>query len=141
VLADMESEGITLDTQYLQILSEQLEQELTITEEAIYQSAGEKFNINSPKQVGDILFSKLELNSKKSRKTKTGFSTDQAILEKLQGDHPIIDHLLHYRTYAKLKSTYVDALPKLINPNTARLHTDFNQTITSTGRRSSSNPN
>jgi len=141
VLADMESEGITLDTQYLQILSEQLEQELTITEEAIYQSAGEKFNINSPKQVGDILFSKLELNSKKSRKTKTGFSTDQAILEKLQGDHPIIDHLLHYRTYAKLKSTYIDALPKLINPNTARLHTDFNQTITSTGRLSSSNPN
>ncbi len=141
VLADMESEGITLDIDYLQTLSGQIEKELLLNEEAIYQSAGEQFNINSPKQVADILFLKLELDTKKSRKTKTGYSTDQSILEKLQGDHPIIDYLLDYRTYAKLKSTYVDALPKLVNSDTGRLHTDFNQTVTSTGRLSSSNPN
>ena len=83
----------------------------------------------------------MALNRKKSRKTKTGYSTDQSVLEKLQGDHPLIDYILEHRTLSKLKSTYVDALPKLAEPKTARVHTDFNQTITSTGRLSSSNPN
>jgi len=141
VLAAMEREGISLDLEYLKQLSGELETELQEIEKAIYQTAGEEFNINSPKQVGDILFNKLQLDPKKSRKIQTGYSTDQAILEKLQGDHPIIDHLLHYRTYSKLKSTYVDALPKLIDLKTQRIHTDFNQTVTSTGRLSSSNPN
>ena len=141
VLADMEAEGISIDVEYLKQLSGELDGEIKDIERAIYQAAGEEFNINSPKQVGEILFEKLQLDVKKTRKTKTGYSTDQAILEKLQGDHPIIDSLLQYRTYSKLKSTYVDALPKLIDPKTERIHTDFNQTVTSTGRLSSSNPN
>jgi DNA polymerase-1 len=141
VLAQMERDGVSLDIDYLEQFSLELAKDLQATEKSIYHLAGEEFNINSPKQVGDILFEKLLLDSRKSRKTKTGYSTDQAILEKLQGSHPIIDHLLHYRTYAKLKSTYVDALPKLIEPSTQRLHTDFNQAVTSTGRLSSSNPN
>ncbi len=141
VLADMETEGISLNVEYLKQLSIELEEELKEIERAIYEAAGEPFNINSPKQVGEILFEKLQLDTKKTRKTKTGYSTDQTILEKLQGDHPIIDHLLHYRTYSKLKSTYIDALPKLIDSKTQRIHTDFNQTVTSTGRLSSSHPN
>ncbi|MFM7794384.1 MAG: DNA polymerase, partial [Microcystis panniformis] len=106
-----------------------------------YESIGETFNLGSPKQLSEILFDRLALNRKKSRKTKTGYSTDQSVLEKLQGDHPLIDYILEHRTLSKLKSTYVDALPKLAEPKTARVHTDFNQTITSTGRLSSSNPN
>jgi DNA polymerase-1 len=137
----MENRGIRIDRDYLAVLSEQLQLDLNLIETAAYAEAGETFNLGSPKQLGDILFEKLALNRKKSRKTKTGYSTDHATLEKLQGDHPIIDHILEHRTLAKLKSTYVDALPTLINPHTQRVHTDFNQTVTSTGRLSSSNPN
>ncbi|MFN5515799.1 MAG: DNA polymerase I [Cyanobacteriota bacterium] len=141
ILAQMEDWGITLDVEYLQTLSQQLEQDLARIESAAYEAAGETFKLNSPKALGEILFEKLGLNRKKSRKTKTGYSTDHAALEKLQGDHPLIDHILDYRTLAKLKSTYVDALPNLVNPQTRRLHTDFNQAVTATGRLSSSNPN
>jgi DNA polymerase-1 len=141
VLADMENQGVRIDSAYLKELSHQLEQELEQIEEKTYQAAGEKFNLGSPKQLSEILFEKLELNRKKSRKIKTGYSTDHATLEKLQGDHPVIDYILEYRTLSKLKSTYVDALPALVNPDTQRIHTDFNQAVTSTGRLSSSNPN
>jgi DNA polymerase-1 len=141
VLAEMEAQGIRIDTPYLQKFSQQLEQDLQGLEEKVYQEAGEPFNLDSPQQLSDILFEKLGLSCKKSRKTKTGYSTDRATLEKLQGDHPIIDEILEYRTLAKLKSTYVDALPALVHPKTQRVHTDFNQAVTATGRLSSSNPN
>jgi DNA polymerase I len=141
VLAAMETHGIRIDREYLQSLSVQLNQDLERLEAKAYELAGETFNLGSPKQLSDLLFNKLGLSTKKSRKTKLGYSTDAATLEKLQGDHPIIDLLLEYRTLDKLKSTYVEALPNLVRPDTQRVHTDFNQTITSTGRLSSSNPN
>lgn len=141
VLAEMEYWGIRIDTAYLETLSQELGNQLERIETQAYDLAGEKFNLNSPKQLSEILFEKLELNTKKSRKTKTGYSTNHAILEKLQGDHPIIDLILEHRTLSKLKSTYVDALPDLVNPETQRIYTDFNQAITTTGRLSSSNPN
>ncbi|PZV26749.1 MAG: DNA polymerase I [Snowella sp.] len=141
ILAAMEDRGIRIDVNYLQELSQQLEQDLHRIETEAYVLAGEQFNLGSPKQLGEILFEKLGLNLKKSRKTKTGYSTDHATLEKLQGDHPLIDEILNHRTLSKLKSTYVDALPMLVNPKTQRVHTDFNQTVTTTGRLSSSNPN
>jgi DNA polymerase-1 len=141
ILAEMEDRGIRIDIDYLQELSQQLEKDLHTIETEAYQLAGEEFNLASPKQLGEILFEKLGLNLKKSRKTKTGYSTDHATLEKLQGDHPLIDEILNHRTLSKLKSTYVDALPMLVNPKTQRVHTDFNQTVTTTGRLSSSNPN
>ncbi|MEA5511991.1 DNA polymerase I [Crocosphaera sp. UHCC 0190] len=141
VLAAMEDQGIIIDTEYLGKLSQQLEEDLNIIEQQAYQEAGETFNLGSPKQLGEILFEKLELNRKKSRKTKTGYSTDHGTLEKLQGDHPIIDYILNYRTSSKLKSTYVDALPELVDGKTKRIHTNFNQSVTATGRLSSSNPN
>lgn len=141
ILAEMEDTGIRIDTDYLDRFSRQLEQDLAALEVKAHTEAGEAFNLSSPKQLAEILFEKLELDRKKSRKTKTGYSTDRATLEKLQGDHPLIDTILEHRTLAKLKSTYVDALPALIHPDTQRVHTDFNQTITATGRLSSSNPN
>ena len=141
VLAEMEYQGICLDIPYMKELSQKLEHDLLEIEEKAYEYAGEKFNLGSPKQLSELLFEKLQLNRKKSRKTKTGYSTDHATLEKLQGDHPLIDAILEYRTLSKLKSTYVDALPALVHPDTHRVHTDFNQTVTTTGRLSSSNPN
>jgi DNA polymerase-1 len=141
VLAAMEERGIRIDVAYLQEFSRQLKKDLAAIEKSAYALAGEEFNLDSPKQLSEILFEKLELNRRKSRKIKTGYSTDHATLEKLQGDHPLIDKILEYRTLAKLKSTYVDALPQLAEPDTQRIHTDFNQTITATGRLSSSNPN
>lgn len=141
ILATMEDRGIRIDQVYLQELATQMQADLVDIERAAYQAAGESFNLASPKQLGEILFEKLGLDRKKSRKTKTGYSTDHATLEKLQGDHPLIDHILDHRTLAKLKSTYVDALPSLVEPHTQRLHTDFNQAVTATGRLSSSNPN
>jgi DNA polymerase I len=141
VLATMESTGIKLDTDYLQHFSQQLNQDLHQLEQATYAAAGEEFNLNSPKQLSVILFEKLALDVKKSRQTKTGYSTNQQVLEKLRGDHPVIDNMLEYRTLAKLKSTYVDALPTMVRPSTGRLHTDFNQCVVATGRLSSSNPN
>lgn len=141
VLADMENIGIRLDSEYLHKFSQQLEKDLVDIEQRTYEYAGEKFNLSSPKQLSEILFDKLNLDRKKSRKTKTGYSTNQAVLEKLKGDHPLINEILEYRTLAKLKSTYVDALPALVRPQSQRVHTDFNQAITATGRLSSSNPN
>ncbi len=141
VLADMEITGISLDVKYLQGFSQQLDTDLQKIEQQVYQDAEEEFNLSSPKQLSVILFEKLNLNRKKSRKTKTGYSTNQAVLEKLKGDHPIIDGILEYRTLAKLKSTYVDAIPNLVRKDTHRVHTNFNQTVTATGRLSSSNPN
>ena len=141
VLADMEITGISLDVKYLQEFSQQLNTDLQDIEQKVYQDANEEFNLSSPKQLSVILFEKLNLNIKKSRKTKTGYSTNQAVLEKLKGDHPIIDRILEYRTLSKLKSTYVDAIPNLVRKDTQRVHTNFNQAVTSTGRLSSSNPN
>jgi DNA polymerase-1 len=139
VLADMERTGIALDTAYLGELSVSLEETLAGLTEEIHRHAGETFNINSTQQLAKILFEKIGLAS--VRKTKTGFSTDVAVLETLRHEHPVIEKLLEYRQLQKLKSTYVDALPLLVNPGTGRLHTSFNQTIAATGRLSSSNPN
>lgn len=141
VLSQMESTGIALDVEYLAQFSEQLDTDLQKIEKAVYAEAKEEFNLNSPKQLSVILFDKLGLDRKKSRKTKTGYSTNQAVLEKLKEDHAIIEYILEHRTLSKLKSTYVDALPALIRPDTQRVHTDFNQAVTATGRLSSSNPN
>ncbi|HEY9673091.1 MAG TPA: DNA polymerase I [Waterburya sp.] len=141
VLADMEYQGIRIDIPYLQDLSQQLEKYLDTIEQRAYQAAEDKFNLGSPKQLSELLFEKLGLDRKKSRKIKTGYSTDAATLEKLSGDHPVVDAILEHRTLSKLKSTYVDALPALVRPDTHRVHTDFNQAATSTGRLSSSNPN
>jgi DNA polymerase-1 len=141
VLAQMEYWGIRINSAYLQELSKQLETDLAALEERVYAVAGDKFNLGSPKKLSELLFDKLRLDRKKSRKIQTGYSTDAATLEKLQGDHPVVDAILEYRTLSKLKSTYVDALPALVRPDTQRVHTDFNQAATSTGRLSSSNPN
>jgi DNA polymerase-1 len=141
VLAEMEYCGIRINSAYLQELSKQLEKDLAALEEQVYAVAGEKFNLGSPKKLSELLFDQLKLDRRKSRKIQTGYSTDAATLEKLQGDHPVVDAILEYRTLSKLKSTYVDALPALVRPDTHRVHTDFNQTATSTGRLSSSNPN
>ena len=141
VLAQMEDTGVRIDTAYLQELSGQLAQELQELEKQAYEYAGETFNIGSPKQLGEILFEKLGLDRSKSRKTKTGYSTDHATLEKLQDDHAIVAAVLEYRTLSKLKSTYVNALPALVRPDTGRVHTNFNQSVTTTGRLSSSDPN
>lgn len=141
VLSEMENTGFRIDSNYLKEFSQKLEQDLQSLEKKAYEAAGESFNLGSPKQLSEILFEKLGLNKRKSRKIKTGYSTDHATLEKLQGDHPVIDYILEHRTLAKLKSTYVDALPVLVHPKTGRVHTDFNQAVTTTGRLSSSNPN
>jgi DNA polymerase-1 len=141
VLADMERSGIKVDPGTLRSLSEEMEKQLAELTTKIYRSAGVAFNINSPKQLGEILFEKLNLPSgKKTRKTG-GYSTDQAVLEELAVSHEIPRLILEYRQIAKLKSTYVDALPGLINPATGRVHTSFNQAGAATGRLSSSDPN
>ncbi|HNW58494.1 MAG TPA: DNA polymerase I [bacterium] len=139
VLEVMERNGVALDELYLAAMSRELEQELGVIEKSIYEIAGHKFNINSPKQLGEILFNELKLPS--ARKTKTGFSTDVSVLEELAGKHPLPQRILDFRQLAKLKSTYVDALPRLINPATGRVHTSFNQTVAATGRLSSTEPN
>lgn len=142
ILAEMEWRGIRIDREFLRTFSLELEKDLDALAIAAYAQAGKEFNLNSPKQLSEILLEILgEKFTKKSRKSKTGYSTDVAVLNKLEGDHPLIDTILENRTLAKLKSTYVDALPSLIQPKTGRVHTDFNQTVASTGRLSSSNPN
>lgn len=141
ILAKMEKIGVLIDREYLQNLAREIERELIEIERKAYEEAGEGFNLASPKQMSELLFEKLGLNKRKSSKTKTGYSTNQAVLEKLKGDHPIIDLILQHRLLAKLKSTYVDTLPSLVNEKTQRLHTNYNQTVTATGRLSSSNPN
>ncbi|MEK7823238.1 MAG: DNA polymerase I [Nitrospirota bacterium] len=139
VLADIEIAGIKIDLPLMEGFSKELEKELAGIEKRIYFLAGEEFNINSPKQLQEILFEKLGLRTLK--KTKTGFSTDVGVLEELALEHEFPKEILEHRTLSKLKNTYVDALPKLVNPHTGRLHTSFNQTVTATGRLSSSDPN
>lgn len=141
VLADMELNGVCLDTEALHETSEVFNKRMTAIEQHIYELAGEQFNISSPRQVGDILFGKIKIVDK-PKKTKTGqFVTSEEVLQQLRSKSPIIDEILNYRGLKKLLSTYVDALPKLINPRTGRIHTSFNQTVTATGRLSSSDPN
>jgi DNA polymerase-1 len=144
VLAEIEYTGVRINSDYLKELSQQLEIDLKRLEEKATEIAGEKFNLGSPKKLSQILFEKLGLDTKYSRKIQTGYSTDAATLEKLQQvyeGNEFIDAIIEYRTLSKLKSTYVDALPALVRSDTQRVHTDFNQTATSTGRLSSSNPN
>lgn len=140
VLADMEYKGVRLDTEMLAEFSKALESDLRALEQKIYAKAGEEFNINSPQQLGVILFEKLELPS--GKKTKTGqYSTAESVLANLAAKYEMPGLILDYRQLMKLKSTYADALPALINPETGRVHTDFNQSVAATGRLVSSNPN
>jgi DNA polymerase I len=143
VLAQMEYTGVRINSDYLKELSQHLETELARLKEEATEIAGENFNLGSPKQLSQILFEKLGLSTRHSRKIQTGFSTDAATLERLQEDDKsgFVEAIIEYRTLSKLKSTYVDALPALVRPDTQRVHTDFNQAATSTGRLSSSNPN
>ena len=139
VLVDMEMNGIALNTELLHKMSRRMGQRLLELESEIYENAGHRFNINSPRQLGPVLFEELKLPS--AGKTKSGYSTGAPVLDGLRGVHPIIEPIIEYRMLSKLRSTYVDALPALVNPKTGRLHTSFNQTRTSTGRLSSSDPN
>jgi len=141
VLADMEMWGVRIDPEALENLSKEIQQDLGILQTKIFAISQQEFNINSPKQLGDILFEKMGIQpSRKTRKTKS-HSTDMSVLQELAKDHPIAQHTLEYRQLSKLKSTYSDALPLLINPNTGRIHTSYNQTVAATGRLSSSDPN
>lgn len=141
VLAEMEATGVTLDTAALRESSESLTRQLQQIEQNIYQLAGKEFNLNSPQQIGKVFFEEMKLDEK-AKKTKTGsYSTSEEVLEKLRGKHPIVGLLLEYRSLKKLLGTYIDALPALINPETGKIHTSFNQAVTATGRLSSTNPN
>ena len=141
VLADMELNGVCLDTEALQDTSKIFTERMKEYEQEIYKEAGEEFNISSPKQVGDILFGKLQIMDK-PKKTKTGqYVTSEEVLQSLENKSPIVRNILNYRGIKKLLSTYIDALPKLINPRTGHIHTSFNQALTATGRLSSSDPN
>ncbi|MFZ0455003.1 MAG: DNA polymerase I [Ignavibacteriaceae bacterium] len=139
VLEDMEREGIKIDVEALNTLSRDLQIAMDNYTRLIYECSNEEFNINSPKQLQEILFNKLGL--RRGKKTKTGFSTDARALESIRGEHEVVGMILDFRQVSKLKSTYTDALPNLIEPKTGRIHTDFNQTVASTGRLSSNNPN
>ncbi len=139
VLGKMEWEGVKIDTAILSDLSSMLESEIASVAQRILAEAGTEFNIDSPKQLAEVLFEKMGLPAKK--RTKTGFSTDVRVLEELSEEYPIAAKILEYRSLQKLKSTYVDALPTMVNPKTGRVHTSFNQSVTATGRLSSTNPN
>jgi DNA polymerase-1 len=139
VLVDMESVGVKIDADFLKRMSKKLGIEMTGIERTIYELAGTEFNINSPKQLAEVLFVKLKLTP--TKKTKTGFSTNVDVLDELAPVHPLPAEILKFRTLSKLKSTYIDALPLMINPKTGRLHTSLNQTVAATGRLSSSEPN
>ncbi|KAB2909468.1 MAG: DNA polymerase I [Ignavibacteriales bacterium] len=139
VLEDIERNGVKIDSMMLKQLSEDLDLMMMETAREIYKVAGEEFNINSPQQMQRILFDKLNLTT--GKKTKTGFSTNAQTLESLRGEHEIIELILTFRQLSKLKSTYADALPTLIEPATGKVHTSFNQTVVSTGRLSSNDPN
>ncbi len=141
VLAVMEDNGVKIDSDNLKGISQEFGQHIHQLEDQIYGMAGVRFNIASPKQLGEVLFEKLQLDVK-AKKTKTGqYATGEEVLQKLAGKHPIINAILEYRSYTKLKSTYLDALPALINPKDGLIHTSFNQAVTATGRLSSNNPN
>jgi DNA polymerase-1 len=139
VLVRMERNGVALDVDLLRHMSQSLGKQLVDLEQEIYGYTGHKFNINSPQQLSGVLFAELKLPG--AKKTKTGYSTDASTLEGLREAYPIVKLVLEYRQLSKLKSTYIDALPALINPATRRVHTSFNQTVTATGRLSSSEPN
>jgi len=139
ILGKMEWEGVKIDTTILSEISQTLEAELAEVAKAIYKEVGLEFNLDSPKQLGEVLFEKMGLPTKK--RTKTGFSTDVRVLEELSEEFPIASKILEYRTLQKLKSTYVDALPTMVNLKTGRVHTSFNQSVAATGRLSSTNPN
>ncbi|MGH8071428.1 MAG: DNA polymerase I [Candidatus Entotheonellia bacterium] len=144
VLKEMEQAGVRLDVPLLRHMSQEMDRQLLTLTQEIYELAGERFNINSTQQLGRLLFEKLEIQKaqgiKRVRRTKTGYSTDVAALEQFK-EHPLVGKMLEYRQLAKLKSTYVDALPQLVNPHTGRVHTSYNQTVAATGRLSSSDPN
>ncbi|HEX8948960.1 MAG TPA: DNA polymerase I, partial [Dissulfurispiraceae bacterium] len=139
LLADMEEAGVRIDERKIEELSKELERELETLQSRIYTLAGETFNINSPRQLGKVLFENIGL--KPTKKTKTGYSTSMDVLEELAKFHELPGEILNYRTLHKLKTTYADTLPKLVNPRTGRIHTSFNQSVTATGRLSSSDPN
>ena len=139
VLVDMERTGVRIDADFLGSLSAEMAGKLASLETEIHEAAGGPFNVASPKQLGEVLFERLKLP--KGKKTKTGWSTDVEVLTKLAEDHKVAAQVLEYRSLAKLKGTYTDALPKLIHPETGRIHTSFNQAVTATGRLSSSDPN
>ena len=141
VLARMEMEGVRIDTESLKETSKLFTEKMLEIEKIIRETAGEEINISSPKQVGELLFDKLKL-SDKAKKTKTGqYVTSEEVLTTLVGKHPVVQQILDYRGYKKLLSTYIDSLPELINPRTGKIHTSYNQAVTTTGRLSSSNPN
>lgn len=141
VLAAMERNGVLLDVEALKQSSQSFTARLEELEENIYRLAGERFNVSSPKQVGEVLFEKLGIPTKAKKTTKGQYSTSEEILESVKSKHPIVGEILEHRRVKKLLSTYIDALPQLINPRTGRVHTSFNQAVTATGRLSSSNPN
>ncbi len=142
VLAAMELEGINLDVPFLKEMSIEMAKESAALEQKIYETAGEKFNLASPKQLGDVLFDKLKIGGAKQKKTKTGqYATGEEILSYLANDHPIVKDILDWRQMVKLQSTYIDALPNQVDKKTGRVHTDYMQTVAATGRLSSNNPN
>ncbi len=141
ILAEMENHGVLLDSTLLNSLSDDFARRMGAIEEQVYSLAGERFNLNSPKQLGEVLFDRMGLKSGKKNKGKTGWSTDNEVLTALAEEQEIVRLILDYRSVAKLKSTYTDALPRLVSPRTGRVHTSYNQTVTSTGRLSSSDPN
>ena len=141
VLADMERVGVSIDKAYLKELSVELDNKMKILEEKVYELAAIRFNINSPRQVGEILFEKLQYKTKTKHKTRTGYSTNAKVLEELAENYEIVRYILEHRHYQKLKSTYIDTLPLLVSSVDNRVHTSFNQAATTTGRLSSSNPN
>ena len=141
VLVDMEYEGVKVDTAFLNEYSKVLEEEAKISEERVFEQAGVRFNLASPKQLGEVLFDILKLDPK-AKKTKTGqYATGEDVLSKMAAKHKIVDDILNFRELTKLKSTYVDAIPELINPKTGRIHTSYAQAVAVTGRLSSTNPN
>ena len=142
VLADMEKEGINLDVDFLKKMSVEMTAESQALEQKIYETAGETFNLASPKQLGDVLFEKMKIGGAKQKKTKTGqYATGEEILSYLANDNPIVKDILEWRQMVKLQSTYIDALPNQVDPKTGRVHTDYMQTVAATGRLSSNNPN
>ena len=142
VLADMEKEGIRLDVAFLKSMSVDMQKEIDAFEQQIYETAGEKFNLASPKQLGDILFDKLKIGGTKQKKTKTGqYATGEEVLSYLANEHQIVRDILEWRQMVKLQSTYIDALPNQVDEKTGRVHTDYMQTVAATGRLSSNNPN
>ena len=142
VLADMETEGINLDVDFLKKMSIEMQKDIDTFEQQIYETAGEKFNLASPKQLGDILFDKLKIGGNKQKKTKTGqYATGEEVLSYLVNEHQIVKDILEWRQMVKLQSTYIDALPNQVDVKTGRVHTDYMQTVAATGRLSSNNPN